>query len=210
MKYKKSSSYTSEAGGVLTILIMGVILSYMGILCLNTIQQKTFTISTYLQKTNLALDYTRTLNLTKENFDIGLSFLYVGNVTGVQDNIDEYFSYTFLNNLYEVITDPAVKAEIGSGYWWNQTRVPLTFCEEGRFLDLNTTTDQMGITNVFECPTDNFSFPLYGSYAAFKANVLSFQVDYCMQDFLDWKFPGQERKCRPKVESDAVIGEIEI
>lgn len=59
-------------------MIMGVILSYLGILCLNTIFQKTFTVSTYMQKTNLALDYTRTLNLTKDNFDIAINFIYAG------------------------------------------------------------------------------------------------------------------------------------
>ena len=37
LKYKKSTFYTSEAGGVLTILIIGVIVAYFGMLCLNTI-----------------------------------------------------------------------------------------------------------------------------------------------------------------------------
>ena len=130
--------------------------------------------STYLQKTNLALDYSRTLTLTRDNFDVAVQLVYACNITGVQDNLDEYLQYGFLYNLFATITDPQIMAEVGSSYWWNQTRIPMAICEEGRFKNMNSTTNQMGITGLYYCPQDDFNFTLYGSYAAAESGVLSF------------------------------------
>ena len=75
---------------------------------------------------------------------------------------------------------------------------------------MNSTTSQMGITDLYYCPPDDFNFTLYGSYAGAAAGVLSFQVDYCTQDYLDWKYPGQGMACRSKEEADAIIGQMQV
>lgn len=49
-----------------------------------------------------------------------------------------------------------------------------------------------------------------GSYAAPKAKVVSFQVDYCTQDYLEWKFPGTNKTCKTKKEADEIIGAIQV
>ena len=91
---------------------------------------------------------------------------YAGTEPGIQENLEEYFQYVILSNAYETITDPATIALVGNTFWWNQTRVPMTLCTEGRFKNMNSTTAQMGITDSFLCPADDFNFTLFGSYSA--------------------------------------------
>ena len=48
---------------------------------------------------------------------------YPGKVAGVNENIDEYFSFGFNTINYEIITDPLVIAEVGNTFYWNQTNL---------------------------------------------------------------------------------------
>lgn len=62
---------------------------------------------------------------------------------------------------------------------------------------MNSTTAAIGITDNFLCLDDDFNLTLSGSFSSQEANLFSFQVDYCLQDYLDWKYPGMNVSCQP-------------
>ena len=49
--------------------------------------------------------------------------------------------------------------------------------------------EQIGITNVQLCPPKDFKYILKGSYSVKEATFLEFQVDYCNEEYLKWKYP---------------------
>ncbi len=81
----------------------------------------------------------------------------------------------------------------------------MSLCSDGRFKGMDEATAKIGITDNYYCPMDDFNFTLQGSFSSPKAKIVQYQMDYCRQDTLDWKFPGEGRKCKPKKESDKII-----
>lgn len=69
-------------------------------------------------------------------------------------------------------------------------------------------TKKLGITNIYWCPENNFSYTLNGSYSSSRARFLTFELDYCTQDWLDWKYPGQNKKCKPLNEAEPLVADI--
>ena len=89
----------------MTFILFSGIAAYMSILLSQMFQMQTFTVISDMQKKNVAIDQNRKIFLTKENFDIAVGFFYTGNVRGLQDRIDEYFSFNLNTIDYEIITD---------------------------------------------------------------------------------------------------------
>jgi|LauGreDrversion4_2_1035121.scaffolds.fasta_scaffold3159098_1 hypothetical protein len=89
----------------MTIIVLVGLLAYCGILLQKMFSKQTFTVISDLQKKNVALDEHRSIHLNVENFDIGIGMFYTGKEVGLQDQIDEYFSYTLQMIDYEIIPD---------------------------------------------------------------------------------------------------------
>ena len=51
-------------------------------------------------------------------------------------------------------------------YEWREEPVPMQVCKEGSFLVENDTTKDMGITDFYTCPVDEFQVKLRGNWAA--------------------------------------------
>ena len=81
-------------------------------------------------------------------------------------NIDEYFSYSISQINYAIINDPTEIEEVGNTFWWNSTQFPLIPCREGRFMNMNASTQAIGITNAYLCPPDDFTIVVQGSFSA--------------------------------------------
>ena len=94
LQYKNEAQFKSTIGGFMTIIVLMGLLTYCGILLQQMFSNKTFTVISDLQKKNVALDEHRSIHLSVDNFDIGIGMFYTGKEVGLQDRIDEYFSYT--------------------------------------------------------------------------------------------------------------------
>lgn len=134
--------------------------------------KQTFTVISDLQKKNVALDQNRSINLNVNNFDIAIGVFYTGKVVGLQERIDEYFSYTLQMIDYEIIPDLETQTKVGSTYYWNITNVKLEKCKEGRFNNMNETTSSIGITDIYMCPIKDFNITLKGSYSSKTAKFM--------------------------------------
>jgi hypothetical protein len=97
---------------------------------------------------------------------------------------------------------------VDSTYYWNTTRLQLERCKEGRFNGMNDTAKQIGITDNYYCPSDDYNMTLKGSYSTKKANFFQIQIDYCTQDYLNWKFPDQQLSCKTRAEANMIISNI--
>ena len=159
-------------------MIVGLFAYFMNLM-VNTLEQATYRVNTFIQKTDLTIDTSEQLVLDINNFDIAIQLQYIGADPDVLANIDEFFSYRISQINYAVITDPAEIEAAGNTYWWNNTDLVLSPCREGRFLNMNASTAAIGITNSYLCPPDNFTLTLQGSYSAPVAQVLEIKVDYC-------------------------------
>ena len=61
-----------------------------------------------IEKKNMAKEPSRTLTLTKENFDFGLYVAYVGKNTTIANKLENYFTYALNKIDYAMITDPVI------------------------------------------------------------------------------------------------------
>lgn len=72
LKYKQEARYKSEFGGLFTILMVLAIFGYFLDLMVNTLQQATYRVSTFIQKSDLTIDTTEQIVLDINNFDIAI------------------------------------------------------------------------------------------------------------------------------------------
>ena len=163
----------------MTLIVMVGLLTYCVILLDQMLSKKTFTVISDLQKKNVALDENRSISLNIDNFDIAIGIFYTGKQAGLQDRLDEYFSYTLQMIDYEIIPDITTQLKVGSTYYWNITNVKMELCKEGRFNNMNETTSSIGITDIYMCPIPDYNITLKGSYSSKTAKFMQVQIDYC-------------------------------
>ena len=56
---------------------------------------------------------------------------------------------------------------------------------------------KIGITNNSFCSPKDFKYNLYGSYSVKMSTFIEIEIDYCSQDYLEKKYPGDNKiKCK--------------
>jgi hypothetical protein len=88
LKYKKETEYRSVLGGCITFIILIGLVSFFGILLHKCLNNQSFEVVSSLKKMNQTRDRDRKLILNKDNFDIALSFNYVGENKTVLENLE--------------------------------------------------------------------------------------------------------------------------
>ena len=88
LKYKKETEYWSALGGSITLIILIGLVCFFGILLHKCLTNQAFEVVSSLKKMNQTRDRDRKLILNKDNFDIALSFNYVGSNTAVLKNLE--------------------------------------------------------------------------------------------------------------------------
>lgn len=78
---------------------------------------------------------------------------------------------------------------------FSQIFLPLTPCDDTRFLRMKDKTSGLAITNNYLCPPNNYSVVLQGGFSSPISKYFSFLVDYCDQDTLNARYPGSGRVC---------------
>ncbi len=136
------------------------------------------------QRGDLSFNDETLINLTRKNFDVALSIMYIGPEDGVAENIDEYFSFYIQQVYTQLITDENKQKELGSTYTWETTPMKLVRCELDRFNGLKEQIVSFGISKNYFCPQNDFKILLQGSFSASEANVMEIKVDYCNQTYL--------------------------
>ncbi len=138
-------------GGIASLLLLAGITVYFALLIARSQYMMQVTSST--ETVQMALDPERTLNLNKDNFDIGIGFFYAGKNKSINaSNIEQYFSYVLTTIDYKMITDLKEQEQAGSTYWWNKTRIPLELCSASRFGNQQDTTGNRGLPDDYLCP----------------------------------------------------------
>jgi PKD repeat protein len=64
-------------------------------------------------------------------------------------------------------------------YRWESERQRVVKCDNSRFMNMKEVTKKLGITDIYWCPEKNFSYKLTGGYSSYRAQFITFEIDYC-------------------------------
>lgn len=210
LKYQGNPEYRSVFGGIVTIFTMIVLFLFTGLLLYRVATNEALSISNFTELKSQALDGEHYIQLNISNFDIAFFYAYIGKNKPkdiIDDNYDEYFQSSLKVINYTIVTDVEQQKTDGL-YKWEYGRQKVVRCDNSRFMNMTDITKKLGITGIYWCPEKNFSYTLSGSYSSSFAKFLTFEFDYCSQDWLDWKYPGQNKKCKPLKEAESLIADI--
>ena len=200
LKYEGNAEYRSVFGGIVTIISMVVLSLYTSLLLYRIAKNQAYSINNFIELKSQSIDGEDSLILNMTNFDIAYYYMYTGKSKPkdiVDNNFDEYFQSSIRQINYTVVADLEEQDRDGM-YRWESERQRVVKCDNSRFMNMKEVTKKLGITDIYWCPEKNFSYKLTGGYSSDRAQFITFEIDYCSQDWLDWKYPGQKKKCKSK------------
>eukprot|EP00347_Sterkiella_histriomuscorum_P017935 403347419 len=152
LSYKDSSTYKSIFGGVVTLLARISLLVYFLIQITSVFQRQVCYITASTTYENLG-NSQRTVNLNKDNFDIGLA-------------IYRRPSYVYLHEFFEYVSVQfkRIDFKMVDGVYTDEISIQDgEFCTDDRFLGDIDSIQNLGTTGTFICPPKDFQFKLKGS-----------------------------------------------
>lgn len=105
-KYSRKHKFKTALGGMVTLAATIGILAFLLVMIRQILRKEKSQIVNSMQKRgDLSFNEDTLINLTRNNFDIALSIMYIGPQDGVAENLDEYFSFYIQQVYTELITD---------------------------------------------------------------------------------------------------------
>lgn len=72
-------------------------------------------------------------------------------------------------------------------------------CEAGRLKMSSEQFESQGL-GFYKCLDKDFNLTLQGGFSGTTSSYIRVQIDYCVQEQLDAKFPGEGKICKSKTE----------
>ncbi|CDW87172.1 UNKNOWN [Stylonychia lemnae] len=179
------------------------VLAYFLILLSEVVQHEAVNIK-YSQYYRNLLEDNVIYQLNQEQFDIGISFLYLGPDSQLQEELDTYFSVQISQVTSEQVTSDGKSSQYGQDILtWVNEKFELEQCQSGRLSNEDQTLDTGGMW----C-AKNFQMKLQGNIASKKRRLGVTEILYCQQYILDQIKPG--KTCKSKNEINSILSMVVV
>eukprot|EP00347_Sterkiella_histriomuscorum_P011285 403373037 len=193
LNYRNQSSFKTQFGGCITLIIQFLLFSYFVVLLINGIFRSEYAITNSSYYRNLSLD-TDILYLNRQNFDFAFN-LSPMNINGDDEyaslDVDEYFKVE--------VNQVIMKGDGVKTILYEEIEVPMVLCQGYRFNNQTETLTAMNMIDSYLCPQENFTIAMQGNQVATTAQLLNIRIKSCSQETLTLR--SGNKTCKTKQES---------